>query len=64
MGLLARFKANRAIKKAKADYNLALYEWEREDKVLNTALDIFTNASAGDEPDDQSLAQKKGELGF
>jgi len=62
MGLLARFKANRAIKKAKAQYNLALYEWERENKVLNIALDIFTNAAAGSEPDDQSLTQKKGEL--
>ena len=62
MGFIARFKANRAIKKAKAAYESALYEWNRENDVLTQALDIFTNASSGSEPDDHSLAQKKGEL--
>jgi len=62
MGFIARFKANRAIKKAKAAYESALYEWSRENDVLTQALDIFTDASAGSEPDDHSLAQKKGEL--
>ena len=62
MGFIASFKANRAIKKAKAAYESALYEWNRENDVLTQALDIFTNASSGSEPDDHSLAQKKGEL--
>jgi hypothetical protein len=62
MGFIARFKANRAIKKAKAAYESALYEWSRENDVLTQALDIFTDASSGSEPDDHSLAQKKGEL--
>ena len=62
MGFIARFKANRAIKKAKAAYESALYEWDRENDVLTQALDIFTDASSGSEPDDHSLAQKKGEL--
>ena len=62
MGLLAKFKANRAAKRAKAEFAVALFEWERENKVLAQALDIFTSASKGIEPDDQSLAQKKGEL--
>ena len=62
MGFIARFKANRAIKKAKAAYESALNEWSRENDVLTQALDIFTDASSGSEPDDHSLAQKKGEL--
>ena len=62
MGFIARFKANRAIKKAKAASESALYEWNRENDVLTQALDIFTDASSGSEPDDHSLAQKKGEL--
>ena len=62
MGFIARFKANRAIKKAKAAYESALYEWNRENDVLTQALDIFTDAFSGSEPDDHSLAQKKGEL--
>ena len=62
MGFIASFKANRAIKKAKAAYESALYEWDRENDVLTQALDIFTDASSGSEPDDHSLAQKKDEL--
>ena len=62
MGFIANFKAKRAAKRAKAAYELELYEWEREDEVLNQALEIFQDASSGDEPDDQSLTQKKGEL--
>jgi hypothetical protein len=62
MGFIANFKAKRAAKRAQSVYELALYEWERENKVLTQALDIFTAAQAGDEPDDHSLAQKKGEL--
>jgi hypothetical protein len=30
MGLIAKFKAKRAAKQAKAAYELAIYEWERE----------------------------------
>ena len=62
MGLLANFKAKRAAKRAKAVYELELYEWDRENEVLNKALEIFENASSGNEPDDISLVQKKGEL--
>ena len=62
MGFIANFKAKRAAKKAQAIYELEQYEWEQENRVLNAALDIFTSASKGEEPDDSSLAQKKGEL--
>ena len=62
MGFFADFKAKRAVKRAKADYELELFEWDRENQVLAQALEIFTAASSGSEPDDHSLAQKKGEL--
>jgi hypothetical protein len=62
MGFIANFKAKRAAKRAKAAYELELYEWNRENEVLNQALEIFQDASSGEEPDDQSLTQKKGEL--
>ncbi len=62
MGFFADFKAKRAAKRAKADHELALFEWDRENQILTQALDIFTAASSGSEPDDHSLAQKKGEL--
>ena len=63
MGFIANFKAKRAAKKAQAIYELEQNEWERENRVLNAALDIFTSASKGEEPEnDLSLAQKKGEL--
>jgi hypothetical protein len=62
MGFLANFKAKRAAKRAQAKYQVELFEWERENQVLAQALEIFTDASSGSEPDDHSLAQKKGEL--
>ena len=62
MGFIANFKAKRAAKRAQSVYDSALLEWERENKVLTQALEIFTAASQGDEPNDQSLVQKKGEL--
>ena len=54
MGFFANFKAKRAAKRANAVYQTELFEWERENKVLTQALDIFTAASAGSQPDDQS----------
>ena len=62
MGFIANFKAKRAAKCAQANYELELYEWERENQVLAQALTIFTDASSGSEPEDHSLVQKKGEL--
>ena len=62
MGFLANFKAKRAAKRAQAKYQVELFEWERENQVLAQALEIFTAASSGSEPEDHSLAQKKGEL--
>ena len=62
MGFFANFRAKRAAKRANAVYQTELFEWERENQVLTQALDIFTAASAGSQPDDQSLVQKKGEL--
>jgi len=62
MGFFADFKAKRAAKRATADHELALFEWDRENEILTQALEIFTDASSGSEPDDHSLAQKKGEL--
>ena len=62
MGFIANFKAKRAAKRAQSVYESALLDWERENKILTQALEIFTAASQGDEPNDQSLVQKKGEL--
>jgi hypothetical protein len=62
MGFFANFKAKRAAKRANTVYQTELLEWERENQVLTQALDIFTAASSGSQPDDQSLVQKKGEL--
>jgi hypothetical protein len=57
MGFFANFKAKRAAKRANAVYQTELLEWERENQVLTQALDIFTAASSGGQPDDQSLEQ-------
>jgi hypothetical protein len=46
MGFIANFKAKRSAKRAKAAYELELYEWNRENEVLNQALEIFQDASA------------------
>ena len=62
MGFIAEFKAKRAAKKAQALYDLHLYDWTRDHDVLTTALEIFTGAVKGDEPDDNQLVQKAGEL--
>jgi hypothetical protein len=62
MGFIANFKAKRAAKRAQSVYETALLDWEKENKVLNQALEIFTAAESGQQPDDQSLVQKKGEL--
>jgi hypothetical protein len=34
MGFFADFKAKRAAKRAQADYELELFEWDRENQVL------------------------------
>ena len=62
MGFIANFKAKRAAKRAQAVYQSELFEWDRENQVLSQALDIFTAAQSGQQPDDHSLVQKKGEL--
>ena len=62
MGFIANYKAKKAAKKAQAAYEIELAKWNQENQVLNQALEIFTNASSGVEPEDNSLAQKKGEL--
>ena len=62
MGFIAEFKARRAAKRAQAQFELETYQWQSELDLLNTALDIFTNAAKGDEPEDHQLVQKKGEL--
>jgi len=59
MRFIANFKAKRAAKRAQSVYESALLDWERENKVLNQALEIFTAAESGQQPDDQSLVQKK-----
>jgi hypothetical protein len=62
MGFFANFKAKRAAKRAQSVYESALLDWERENKVLAQALEIFIAAQSGQQPDDHSLTQKKGEL--
>jgi hypothetical protein len=62
MGFIADFKAKRAAKKAQAQFDLQLYDWNLEHQALTTSLDIFTGAAKGDEPEDNQLVQKAGEL--
>jgi len=62
MGFIADFKARRSVKRAEALFELEMHEWQSEIDILNSALDIFTNAAKGDEPEDHQLVQKKGEL--
>ena len=62
MGFIADFKARRDAKKAERIFKLELHDWQSEIDILNSALDIFTNAAKGDEPEDHQLVQKKGEL--
>jgi hypothetical protein len=62
MGFIADFKARRVAKRAQAQFELETYQWQSELDLLNTALEIFTNAAKGDEPEDHQLVQKKGEL--
>ena len=62
MGFFADLKTKRAAKKAQAVYELEMYEWDLENKALTSALDIFSGAAKGDEPDDNQLVQKAGEL--
>ena len=62
MGFIAEFKAKRAAKKAQALFDLQLNDWNLEHQALLTSLDIFTGAAKGDEPEDNQLVQKAGEL--
>ena len=62
MGFWADLKAKRAAKKAQAQYELELRDWTIEQQTLAHALDIFTGAANGEEPADNNLVQKKGEL--
>ena len=62
MRFLENFKAKRAAKKAQKKYDLELTQWQEENDILTKALEIFTSAAEGKEPDDQSLVQKDGEF--
>ena len=62
MGFWADLKAKRAAKKAQAQFESELNDWNQEYQVLQHALDIFTGAANGEEPSDNNLVQKKGEL--
>jgi hypothetical protein len=62
MGFWADLKAKRAAKKAQAQYELELRDWTIEQQTLTHALDIFTGAANGEEPADNNLVQKAGEL--
>lgn len=61
MSFFARFKADRAAKRAAAQLRQELVTWQSEKDLLSRALQIFIDASQGKEPDDQSLVQKPGE---
>ena len=58
MSFFANFKAKRAAKKAQQRYQQQLTEWQQEEEILTKALEIFTSAAEGKEPNDQSLVQK------
>ena len=50
MGFFADLKTKREAKKAQRIYQLELADWDRENKVLAQALEIFEGAAKGDEP--------------
>jgi hypothetical protein len=62
MSFFANLKAKRAAKKAQQRYQEQLTQWQEEETILTQALDIFTSAAEGKEPEDQSLVQKDGEF--
>jgi hypothetical protein len=62
MGFFADLKAKRAAKRAQAAFDAELNDWNQEQEILTNALDIFTGAANGEEPADNNLVQKKGEL--
>ena len=55
MSFLSNLKAKRAAKKAKQQFDKETAEWELEKQTLTQMLDIFSKASKGEEPHDQSL---------
>jgi hypothetical protein len=62
MSFFQNFKAKRAAKKAKKLFESELAEYNSESELLSRALEIFSDASKGEEPSDQGLVQKAGEL--
>jgi hypothetical protein len=62
MSFFANLKAKRAAKKAQQRYQEQLTQWQEEETILTQALEIFTSAAEGKEPEDQSLVQKEGEF--
>ena len=62
MGFFADLKAKRAAKRAQSVFEAELNDWNHEQEILTDALDIFTGAANGEEPADNNLVQKKGEL--
>ena len=62
MGFFADLKAKRAAKRAQSLFDAELNDWNHEQEILTDALDIFTDAANGEEPADNNLVQKKGEL--
>ena len=62
MSFFSNLKAKRAAKKAQQQFDKETAEWEQEKQTLTQMLDIFTKAAKGEEPNDQSLVQKNGEL--
>ena len=59
MSFLSTLKAKRAAKKAKQQFDKETAEWELEKQTLTQMLDIFSKASKGEEPHDQSLVDRK-----
>jgi hypothetical protein len=49
MGFFADLKTKREAKKAQRIYQLELADWDRENKVLSEALEIFEGATKGEE---------------
>jgi len=62
MGFFADLKTKREAKKAQRQFDLELSEWSVENKALTSALEIFSAAAKGDQPEDHQLVQKSGEL--
>lgn len=62
MGSFANFKAKRADKRAKQEFDSRHYVWQEDITQLDKLIEVFTAASNGDDSVANTLMQKPGEI--